>query len=137
MKRQPLVILIIIALIGCVLFADQVLAFFRGMGPLEAIQTIWQFVLHVTVGTICAYMVYTLPEIVKPWLKTLRWKQRQARRLPPGRPAVHAPRLPRLSAAQQAQQFWLMMRANGRAPSPRSLPHRDAEPVEPTIRIKW
>jgi hypothetical protein len=142
MKKEILLVLVLIALIGAALFYDQVWAFFRGMGPLEAIQMIWQFVLHVTVGTILAYVLYTLPEIVKPWLRVFRQKQRQARRLwrsgPNAQWKSQTPRAPRLNASQQ---FWLMMaRANGRTKPPAA--RFPAQPGtgnenEPTMRIKW
>jgi hypothetical protein len=39
-----------------------------------------QFILHVTVATIAGYVVFGLPEIVKPWLRMLRQKRRAVRR---------------------------------------------------------
>jgi hypothetical protein len=80
MKKAFLILSGIALLIGGVFFYDQVLAIFKGMSVLEAMKFIVTFVLHVVVVTICMYTLYTLPEIVGPWLKTLRWKRRAARR---------------------------------------------------------
>ena len=79
MKKNVLIILIFVAVIGAILFQDLILNMFRDMGPLESIKVIWTFVLHVAVTTALAYGAYTIPEIIKPWLKTFRWKQRAIR----------------------------------------------------------
>lgn len=75
-----LIVLTFIAAIGGLVFHDQVAGLFAGMTPLEALETIVTFVLHVAVTTIAAYVAYTLPEIAKPWVKTFRWKRRAERR---------------------------------------------------------
>lgn len=72
MRRFVLTVVILALIAGVMLFPDQVLAQFRGMTPLDAMKTIVTFILHVAVGTIAAYVAYTLPEIVSPWLKALK-----------------------------------------------------------------
>lgn len=95
MKKAFLILSGIALLIGVVFFYDQVLAIFKGMTVLEAMKFIVTFVLHVVVVTICMYTLYTLPEIVGPWLKTLRWKRRAARRNRSGQKVYkqHSPKL--------------------------------------------
>lgn len=89
--------LILLLMIAAVLFWRQVWGLFAGMTVLEAMGTIVQFILHVTVATLAGYAVMLVPEYVMPWLKAFRWKQRTARRA--GRhgqeaaPVMKAPRL--------------------------------------------
>ena len=61
------------------MFYDQVLAIFAGMTVIDSLKFIVQFILHVAVGTIAAYVVYTLPEILKPWMRTMRKSRRGGR----------------------------------------------------------
>ena len=142
MKKEFLFMLAFIAIAGAALFLDQALAALRGMNPLEMIQAIWTFILHVTVGTICATVIFGLPKIVQPWLKTFRWKQRQARRhwqAGPNAQWKQTPRMPRLTAEQK---FFLMMTRAGRKnptpnPSPFGRTPNGEGSNEPQIRIKW
>lgn len=103
MKREILAGLFVIVLIGVLLFFEQTLEYFNGMDPLEAVKTIFTFILHVTVGTILAYVVYTLPEIVTPWMRWMKRQKRQARRWAGGPNArwrgqqIQAPKQPRLT----------------------------------------
>lgn len=78
MKKELLIFLGLIAVAGLALFFDDVLAYFNGMTPLEAVKQIFTFVLHVTVGTVCGYVVFGLPTIVKPWMRMLRRNRRHA-----------------------------------------------------------
>jgi len=81
MKRKDfMILLVILSVVGALLFYDQVLAIFRGMSPLEALRTIVTFIMHVAVATIVSYVAYTLPDFVKPWLKALRSGPRRTRR---------------------------------------------------------
>lgn len=83
MKRKDFVIvLVIVVVVGAILFYDQILAVFQGMSPLEAMRFIVSFVLHVSVATIASYAAYTLPEFVRPWLRMMRTKRRRSRRQP-------------------------------------------------------
>lgn len=101
-KKEYLLVLGLVAVIGGLLFFDQVMAVFQGMTPLDAIQTIWQFILHVTVGTIFAYLIIGLPEIVKPWVRMLRRRRRIWRAGPDARgESQNTPRMPRLTAEQR------------------------------------
>ena len=80
MNKHILIIITFVLGIGAVLFADQVLAIFHGMSPLEAMRTIWTFVLHVAVTTILGYVVVGLPAIAKPWLRMFRQKRKATHR---------------------------------------------------------
>ena len=80
MKKEHLIFLGVLLVIGVILFFDQVLALFQGMSPLEAMQKIFSFILHVVVVTILSYVAFTLPEIVKPWLRMVRRRGRAHRR---------------------------------------------------------
>jgi hypothetical protein len=83
MKRKDfMIVLVIIVLIGAFLFHDQILASFQGMSPMEAMKFIVSFVLHVAVATIVSYIAYTLPEFVKPWMNMMRTNRRRGRRQP-------------------------------------------------------
>ena len=89
--------LILLLMIAAVLFWRQVWGLFAGMTVLEAMGTIVQFILHVTVATLAGYAVMLVPEFVTPWLKAFRWKQRTVRRARRHRqesvPVMKAPRL--------------------------------------------
>lgn len=102
--KQALTVLTLIVTIAAVLFWKQVLGVFAGMSVLEAMEFIVTFVLHVTVGTVAAYVIFGLPEIVKPWVRMFRQKRRAQRR---GRNVVsgYAPadKAKRLSAMQLLQ----------------------------------
>lgn len=95
MNKHILIILLFVLGIGAAFYADDILAVFHGMGPLEALEFILNYVLHVAVVTIVAFLVFGLPEIVKPWMRVLRRKQRAIRRgeLPSRAPST--PRMPR------------------------------------------
>jgi len=87
--KNFMIVLGVIVVIAAALFWREVLALFAGMSPLEAMQQIVTFILHVAVATIAAYAVMTVPEFLKPWLQTFRFRQRQARR-GHGAPAVQS-----------------------------------------------
>lgn len=97
MKQFFLVMSGLALLIGGVFFYDQILAIFKGMTVLESMQFIVTFILHVVVATICMYVLYTLPEIVGPWLKTLQQKRRALRRGRLPHPTGRSPKMPRLT----------------------------------------
>jgi hypothetical protein len=78
--KQFITILTLIALAATALFWQQVWSIFVGMTVLESLEMIVQFILHVAVGTIVVYGVATAPELIKPWMRAFRQKQRQARR---------------------------------------------------------
>lgn len=119
------IVLIFIALIGGLVFYDQVLALFAGMTPLAALKLITDYVLHVAIVTIIGMVVLGLPEIVKPWLGLLRRKRRSLRR---GQPATHttaAPRTPRIN--KDAVLMWLASRMaqSNKTPTPSQTPSAD------------
>ena len=110
MKKTFLVFVMMTLVIGAVFFYDQVLAIFKGMTVLEAMKFIVTFVLHVAVTTICVYAVYTAPEIVKPWLKTLRMKRRMARRGHAAQP-IQKQKSPRMSTDMLLRAYMLQQMA--------------------------
>ena len=61
-----------VLLVGALIFWRDVIALFAGMTPLEALQQIANYLLHVTVVTVCVWAATTLPELVKPWVRMLR-----------------------------------------------------------------
>jgi hypothetical protein len=75
MKRFMIPILFIL-IIGAALFFQNILDTFRNMTAIEAMKFIWTTILHLTVTTICFWFLYTMPEIVKPWLRTFRKQQK-------------------------------------------------------------
>lgn len=141
MKKPVFIFLIIIGLVGTIVFWDSIKVLMVGMSPVEMVQFVWSGALHVAVVTICMYALYTLPEIVKPLMRTFRWKQRQARKHwkvgPDAQWKAQAPRMPRMTAEQK---FFLMMaQANGkRFPNParRNAPTPPSESHESQLRIK-
>lgn len=132
MKKEFLLMLIFIAIAGMALFFDQALAALRGMSPLEMIQAIWTFILHVTVGTICATVIFGLPKIVQPWLKTFRWKQRQARRHWHAGPNAQWKQTPRVRMPRLNATLTLPRQSNPQ-PNPRPLPQVEGE----ELNIRW
>lgn len=103
MNGSLLIVLGIIVVIGAALFGDQVIALFAGMTPLESLRMIVTFILHVAVATILSYAALTAPELLKPWLKTLRRKRRGTHR---GASQPAAPRTPRMNYSALAN--WLL-----------------------------
>lgn len=126
MRKEILIFLGLIAVAGLALFFDDVLAYFNGMTPLEAIQQIFTFILHVTIGTVCGYVVFGLPAIVKPWVRMLRRNRRHAWRSGPNAQWAKTPRqpTPKLTAT-------LTM------PRPTAPRPTQAESTEPTMRLDW
>ena len=78
--KNFVILLSVILVIAAALFWREVAGIFTGMSPLEAMRQIVTFILHVAVATILAYVVMTIPEFIKPWIRTFRFRQRQARR---------------------------------------------------------
>ena len=95
MKKNILIMAVIVLVIGVALFHEQVWALFRGMTPLESLKFIFNFVLHVVVVTIVSYIAYNLPEVVTPFLRLFKRNRRAARRnRSQGKPAsIRAPKL--------------------------------------------
>ncbi len=79
--KNFVILLSVIVVIAAALFWREVTGIFAGMSPLEAMRQIVTFILHVAVATILAYAAMTIPEFIKPWLRTFRFRQRQARRI--------------------------------------------------------
>lgn len=111
------IILIFIAAIGGLVYYDQVLAIFANMTPLAALKMVTDYLLHVAVVTIVGFVVFGLPEIVKPWMRMLRRKQRAVRR---GQvPAPAAPRTPRMN--KDDVLMWLARRMAQSEKAPRAV----------------
>ena len=114
MKKHLLIVLTLITIVAAILFYDQVLAIFHGMSVLEAMQFIITFVLHVAVTTICVYAVYTLPEIVGPWVKTLRKSRRSSVKRRTSKVESRMPNVRgRRMTVEQAVMFLAAMQAQG------------------------
>ena len=98
---KPLFVFLGLALTaGVALFWQDVLAVFRGMTVLESMKFIVTFILHVAAGTIAAYVLYTLPEIVNPWLRALKKSRRNGHR----KTAVKIP-APRMTTDQLLRAY--------------------------------
>lgn len=130
--NKPLMIFVMIALVvGGALYADQILALFHGMSPLESLRFIWQFVLHVAVITIVVYLIQTLPEFVKPWSKALglKWRLllRQVRR---GRwtDVQKTPRAKPLST-DQLMRMYIAKQMSGGVKTTKSEPMREENEI--------
>jgi hypothetical protein len=98
--KQAITILSLIALAAAALFWQQVWSIFAGMTVLESLEMIVQFILHVAVGTIVVYGVATAPELIKPWMRAFRRKQRQSRRARVIHVQSTAPKPKRLTATE-------------------------------------
>jgi len=81
MKRNTLIALGFILIICAALFYDQILAKFNGMTLLESLRFIADYLIHATVVTICGLILIGLPEIIKPWARMFRQKQKSERKL--------------------------------------------------------
>ena len=140
MKKDILIFLGLIAMAGIVIFIDPIWKYFSTMGPLEAIQQIFTFILHVVIVTICVYVVTTLPEIVKPWMKVLKLRAKwesgpNAHWRRPGEPATKVSS-PRLTNDQKFMMMLMKMSQPGR-PSARPLPHRGNESDDDQLHLQW
>jgi hypothetical protein len=137
MKRFVMTVSILGLIIGVTIFPEQVLGLFRGKSPLESMQMIATFILHVVTVTIGLWVVYTLPEIFGPWMKVVRGKilslrigkKRRGLETPPHSVGQ---RMPRLTTAQMLQM--LMMQQSQRSPR-RDMPNQPAGQDE--IRIDF
>lgn len=96
MNKHILIVLTFIAAIGGLVFYDQVLAFFHGMTPLGAIDFIMTFVLKAVVLSIISWLVYHLPELLRPWWRMVRPSLRQKRQHQ-SQGAPVRPRAPRMN----------------------------------------
>lgn len=129
--------LILLLMIAAVLFWRQVWGLFAGMTVLEAMSTIVQFILHVTVATLAGYAVMLVPEYVMPWLKAFRWKQRTVRRARRHRQVeVPVQKAPRLNANPLLMAL-LAKQASNPTPRPPQIKKRFGEGAaeEPTLRL--
>jgi len=119
-RNEIMIVLGLVLVVAAVLFWDQVMATFAGMTPLEAMQTIVQYILHVTVITIFGFLIFGLPEIVKPWIKMLKRSPRRWRSGPNAQ-WQKAPRMPKLTAEQRTLLL-LQQLQNGRMPKQATPP---------------
>jgi hypothetical protein len=144
MKRNEIMMvggLVLVA--GAILFWDQVKTLFTGMTPLEAMQTIVQYILHVTVITIVGFLIFGLPEIVEPWIKMAKRYGKQSSRRWKGGPNAHwqarTPKMPRLTQEQRFM-LWLQQMQNGRMPkikAPRKEERTDDDNKQPPLDMKF
>jgi hypothetical protein len=105
MNKHIMIILLFVLGIGAAFYADDILAVLQGMGPLEALEFIFNYVLHAVVVTIIGFVVVGLPGILKPWLRLLQRKQRGLRRRVAPYATPKVPRVPRMS--KDALITWL------------------------------
>lgn len=78
--KNWILVLGFMALVGTGLFWEDVYAIFAGMTAMQALDVIVTFLLKVGALSVISFVVYNLPHAIKPWLRTFRWRQRQARR---------------------------------------------------------
>lgn len=128
--------LLLLLMMAAVLFWRQVWGLFAGMTVLEAMGTIVQFILHVTVATLAGYAVMLIPEYVAPWLKAFRWKQRTARRARRHRQeSVPVAKTPR----SNLNSLVMSLLAKQLKPTPRPLQIKnrfgEGAAEEPTLRL--
>lgn len=132
MKREVMIVLGLVLVAAAVLFWDQIMSAFAGMTPLEAMQTIVQYILHVTVITIFGFLIFGLPEIVKPWIKMLKRAPKRWRSGPNAQ-WQKAPRMPKLTAEQRTLLL-LQQLQNGRMPRqttpPSNMHEKDEQPLD-------
>lgn len=94
-------LMLVFLLVICVgLFWNMIIDLFRTMTPLEAMQRITTFVLHVIVASIFGYVAYTVNELVQSWIRTFHHKQRIARKSA-RRPRQPAPAKPSSSRSSR------------------------------------
>lgn len=127
MKKNMLIMAVIVLVIGVALFHEQVWALFRGMTPLESLKFIFNFVLHVVVVTIVSYIAYNLPEVVTPFLRLFKRNRRAARRnRSQGKPA--SIRAPKLTTDMLLREYVLKqaLPKTGRSAQPASTPQDDS-----------
>lgn len=120
-----MIVLGLVLLVAAILFWDQIAAIFAGMTPLEAMQTIVQYILHVTVITIFGFLIFGLPEIIRPWIKMLKRGPKQWRSGPNAK-WQKKPRLPKLTAEERILLLLQQMQ-NSRTPRPPSAQPREAQ----------
>jgi hypothetical protein len=135
MKREVMIVLGLVLVAAAVLFWDQIMSAFAGMTPLEAMQTIVQYILHVTVITIFGFLIFGLPEIVKPWIEMLKRAPKRWRSGPNAQ-WQKAPRMPKLTAEQRTLLL-LQQLQNGRTPRQTTPPSNMYEKDEQPLDLKF
>lgn len=125
MNKHIMIVLFFILGIGAALYVEDILAVFHGMGPLQALEFILNYVLHVAVVTIVAFVAFGLPKLVQPWMKLLRQKRKAVRRGEIVRRAPSAPRLPRMNKELLA---WMMSQMARQAPK-QPVQRRDGDDI--------
>lgn len=101
----------IVVIVAGALYFPQILQALHGMSILEMMQQAIGFVLHVIVVSILAYGLYLGNELLLPWIKTMREKQRQLRRSIRGRRSSAHPvkqTTPRVTRGKDAAVMWLI-----------------------------
>lgn len=109
MRTEVKVVLVLMIIGTLALFWDDVLAAVNGMTPLEAAEFIWMVTVKSTVLAICAWLASTVPHIVKPWLKLVKRRQRQAWRSGPNaqwKQHQQTPKMPKWNSTERALLLW-------------------------------
>lgn len=136
MKRSEIMIVLgLVLVVGAVLFWDQVMDTFSGMSPLEAMQTIVQYILHVTVITIFGFLIFGLPEIAKPWIRMLKRTPKRWRSGPNAQ-WQRKPRMPKMTAEQRTLLL-LQQLQNGRVPKQATPPSTTQGQNENPLDLKF
>lgn len=122
MNKHIMIILLFVLGIGAAFYADDILAVFDGMGPLEALEFIFNYVLHVAVVTIVAFVAFGLPKLIQPWMRVLRRKQRAMRR---GELPSRAPSTPRTTRTNKDAALAWMAAQLARVQTPKGSQQRN------------
>lgn len=105
MRTEVKIILIFLIVGTLALFWSDVLAAVKGMTPLEVAEFLWMVTVKATVLAICAWLASTVPSAVKPWLRLVKRRQRQAWRSGPNaqwKQHQQGPKMPRLNSTERA-----------------------------------
>ena len=128
--RRVTIFLGLIGMIGALVFWREVWGLFTGMTAVEALKQVVSFILHVTVATICGYVMFGLPGIVKPWVRMLRrsGRRNKGRRFE----GFQLPKVERVSKGRElSTALALLAKQNGIKQSPAATVRAE----EPVIKI--
>ena len=127
MNKHIMIVLLFVLGIGGALYAEDILAIFHGMGPLEALEFIFNYLWHAAVVTILAFVAFGLPKLVQPWMKLLRQKRKAIRRGEIVHRAPSTPRMPRWN--KDALLAWMMSQM-ARGQTPKQPVRRDSDDIK-------
>jgi len=134
--KHYITVLTLILSIACALFWKQIWALFHGMTALESMEVIVNFLLHAAVATILGYAAMVLPEFIKPWLKTFRWKQRAVRR-GRAREIAPAPAAPARMTHKDQALLWLVQQMSKGSPVVSKTKRVETKEEDPGIRLNF